>query len=69
MKNIMSTNDALWISPYLQRPRRGLGEACRQIHADRGEPTPCRNCGLGDLCAHCFGDAEDTGRPVPRKAA
>ena len=65
----MSATDALSISPYLQRPRRGLREACRQIHADRGEPTPCRDCGLGDLCAHCVGDAGDAGQPVPRKAA
>ncbi len=39
------------VSPYLQRPLRGLREACFEIARARGEPAPaCRGCEFEKRC-------------------
>ena len=39
------------VSPYLQRPLRGMREACFEICRVRGEPPPhCRGCLFEDRC-------------------
>jgi hypothetical protein len=38
-------------SAYLDRPRRTLSQACRDIAGCAGDPAPsCTSCRLADLC-------------------